>query len=87
MTHTSRNTNPRVFTSTGVAHRTNVSRPQPRSDQMKDKVLPNTSQVKFKKTEVEDHPRISHISNQKKSVTACNDSLNSRTSNVNAVCA
>ncbi|GJX62853.1 retrovirus-related pol polyprotein from transposon TNT 1-94 [Tanacetum coccineum] len=54
---------------------------------MKDKVLPNTSQVKFKKTEVEDHPRISRISNQTKSVTACNDSLNSRTSNVNAVCA
>ncbi|GJV07323.1 integrase, catalytic region, zinc finger, CCHC-type containing protein, partial [Tanacetum coccineum] len=70
-----------------VAHRTNVSRPQPRSNQMKDKVLPNTSQVKFKKTEVEDHPRISRISNQTKSVTACNDSLNSRTSNVNAVCA
>ncbi|GJZ34749.1 hypothetical protein Tco_0580566 [Tanacetum coccineum] len=87
LTQTSRNTNPRVSTSTGVAHRTNVSRPQPRSNQMKDKVLPNTSQVKFKKTEVEDHPRISRISNQTKSVTACNDSLNSRTSNVNAVCA
>ncbi|GJS03554.1 retrovirus-related pol polyprotein from transposon TNT 1-94 [Tanacetum coccineum] len=84
---TSRNTNPRMSTSTGVAHRTNVSRPQPRSNQMKDKVLPNTSQVKFKKTEVEDHPRISRISNQTKSVTACNDSLNSRTSNVNVVCA
>ncbi|GKE72291.1 retrovirus-related pol polyprotein from transposon TNT 1-94, partial [Tanacetum coccineum] len=50
-------------------------------------VLLNTSQVKFKKTEVEDHPRISRISNQTKSVTACNDSLNSRTLNVNAVCA
>ncbi|GKA10130.1 retrovirus-related pol polyprotein from transposon TNT 1-94 [Tanacetum coccineum] len=84
---TSRNTNPRVSTSTGVIHRTNVSRPQLRSTQMKDKVVPNTSQVKFKKTEVEDHPRISSISNQTKSVTACNDSLNSRTSNVNAVCA
>ncbi|GJW02756.1 retrovirus-related pol polyprotein from transposon TNT 1-94 [Tanacetum coccineum] len=87
LTQTSRNTNPRVSTSTGVAHRTNVSRPQPRSNQMKDKVLPNTSQVKFKKTKVEDHPRISSISNQTKSVTACNDSLNSRTSNVNVVCA
>ncbi|GJY14260.1 retrovirus-related pol polyprotein from transposon TNT 1-94 [Tanacetum coccineum] len=87
LTQTSRNTNPRVSTSTRVAHRTNVSRPQPRSNQMKDKVLPNTSQVKFNKTEVEDHPRISRISNQTKSVTACNDSLNSRTSNVNAVCA
>ncbi|GKB77104.1 retrovirus-related pol polyprotein from transposon TNT 1-94 [Tanacetum coccineum] len=47
----------------------------------------NTSQVKFKKTEVEDHHRISSISNQSKSVTTCNDSLKSRTSNVNAVCA
>ncbi|GJW80965.1 retrovirus-related pol polyprotein from transposon TNT 1-94 [Tanacetum coccineum] len=87
LNQTYRNTNPRVSTSTGVAHRTNVSRPQPRSNQMKDKVLPNTSQVKFKKIEVEDHPRISSISNQKKSVTTCNDNLNSRTSNVNAVCA
>ncbi|GJX00728.1 hypothetical protein Tco_0184641 [Tanacetum coccineum] len=87
LTQTSRNTNPHVSTSTGVAHRTNVSRPQPRSNQMKYKVLPNTSQVKFKKTKVEDHPRISRISKQTKSETACNDSLNSRTSNVNAVCA
>ncbi|GJY10962.1 retrovirus-related pol polyprotein from transposon TNT 1-94 [Tanacetum coccineum] len=70
-----------------VAHRTNVSRPKPRSNQMKDNVLPNTSQVKFKKTEVEDQPRIYRISNQTKSVTACNDSLNSKTLNVNAVCA
>ncbi|GKC27581.1 retrovirus-related pol polyprotein from transposon TNT 1-94, partial [Tanacetum coccineum] len=70
-----------------VAHRTNVSRPQPRSNQMKDKVVPYTSHAKFKKTEVEEHPRISSISNQTKSVTACNDSLNSRTSNVNVVCA
>ncbi|GJS52456.1 hypothetical protein Tco_0625818 [Tanacetum coccineum] len=84
---TSRNTNPRVSTSTGVNHRTNVSRPQLRSTQIKDKVVPNNSQVKFKKTEVEDHHRISSISNKTKSVTACNDSLKSRTSNVNAVCA
>ncbi|GJV06117.1 retrovirus-related pol polyprotein from transposon TNT 1-94 [Tanacetum coccineum] len=40
-----------------------------------------------KKTEVEDHPRISSISNKTKFVTACNDSLKSRTSNVNVVCA
>ncbi|GJV75059.1 retrovirus-related pol polyprotein from transposon TNT 1-94 [Tanacetum coccineum] len=82
---TYRNTNPRLSTSTGVAHRTNVSGPQPRSTQMKNKVVPNTSQVKFKKTKIEDYHRISSISNQKKSVTACNDSLKSRTSNVNAV--
>ncbi|GJW66704.1 hypothetical protein Tco_0121128 [Tanacetum coccineum] len=43
------------------------------------------SHVKFKKIEVEEHLRISSISNQTKFVTACNDSLNSRTSNVNAV--
>ncbi|GJR10366.1 retrovirus-related pol polyprotein from transposon TNT 1-94 [Tanacetum coccineum] len=54
---------------------------------MKDKVVPNNSQVKDKKTEVEDHPRISSISNKTKSVTASNDSLKSRTSNVNVVCA
>ncbi|GJU29881.1 hypothetical protein Tco_1173470 [Tanacetum coccineum] len=83
---TSRNTNPRVSTSTGVIHRTNVSRPHLRSTQMKDKVVLNNSQVKFMKTEV-DHHRISSISNKTKSVTACNDSLKSRTSNVNVICA
>ncbi|GKA80698.1 hypothetical protein Tco_0787390 [Tanacetum coccineum] len=81
---TSRNTDPRMSTSTGVIHRTNVSRPPLRITQMKDKVVPNNSQVKFKKTEVEDHHR---ISNKTKSVTACNDSLKSRTSNVNVVLA
>ncbi|GKA33113.1 retrovirus-related pol polyprotein from transposon TNT 1-94 [Tanacetum coccineum] len=87
LTQISRNTNPRVSTSTGVIHRTSVSRPQLRSTQMKDKVVPNNSQVKFKKTKVEDHHRISSISNKTKSITACNDSLKSRTSNVNVVCA
>ncbi|GKE36334.1 hypothetical protein Tco_1459739, partial [Tanacetum coccineum] len=70
-----------------VIHQTGVSRPQLRSTQMKDKVVPNNSQVKVKKTEVEDHHRISSISNKTKSVTMCNDSLKSRTSNVNADCA
>ncbi|GJT76878.1 hypothetical protein Tco_1043603 [Tanacetum coccineum] len=54
---------------------------------MKEKVMQNNSQVKFMKMEVEDHHRISSISNKTKSVTACNDSLRSKTSNVNAVCA
>nr|GFA58713.1 integrase, catalytic region, zinc finger, CCHC-type, peptidase aspartic, catalytic [Tanacetum cinerariifolium] len=54
---------------------------------MKDKVVPNNSQVKLKKTQVEDHPRISSISNKNKSVTACNDILNTKTSNANVVCA
>ncbi|GKA62741.1 hypothetical protein Tco_0762260, partial [Tanacetum coccineum] len=44
-------------------------------------------QVKFTKKEVEDNHRISSISKKTKSVTACNDSSNSRTSNANAVCA
>ncbi|GJV26947.1 retrovirus-related pol polyprotein from transposon TNT 1-94 [Tanacetum coccineum] len=38
-------------------------------------------------TEVEDHHRISSISNQTKFVIACNDSLKSKTSNVNVICA
>nr|GEX58577.1 Gag-Pol polyprotein [Tanacetum cinerariifolium] len=81
------NTNPRVSTSTRVNHKTNVRRPQHRSNQMKDKVLPNNSQVKLKKTQVEVHPRILSVSNKMKLVTACKDSLNSKTLNANAVCA
>nr|GEY19708.1 hypothetical protein [Tanacetum cinerariifolium] len=71
---------------TGVIQKTNVSKPRLRSIQMKDKVMSNNSQVKDEKIEVEDHPRISSISNKIKSVIACNDSLKSRTSNVNDVC-
>nr|GFA99462.1 hypothetical protein [Tanacetum cinerariifolium]GFA99477.1 hypothetical protein [Tanacetum cinerariifolium] len=82
-----RNINPHVSTSTGVNYKTNVSRPQHRSTKMKEKVVPNNIQVKLKKIEVEDHPRIPSISNKTKSVTSCNDSFNSRTSNVDAVCA
>nr|GEY24262.1 Gag-Pol polyprotein [Tanacetum cinerariifolium] len=58
-----------------------------RSTQMKDKVMPNNSQVNDKETEVEDHPSISSISNKTKSVTACNDNLKSKSLNVNTVCA
>ncbi|GJT14462.1 hypothetical protein Tco_0861504 [Tanacetum coccineum] len=57
-----------------------------RAKRIKDKVVPDNSQVKFKKKEVEDHHRISSISKKRKFVTACNDNSNSRTSNVNAVC-
>ncbi|GJS43175.1 hypothetical protein Tco_0568218 [Tanacetum coccineum] len=39
-----------------------------------------------KKQEVEDHHRNFKFSNNKMSVTACNDSLNAKTSNVNFVC-
>nr|GEW55951.1 putative RNA-directed DNA polymerase [Tanacetum cinerariifolium] len=84
---TVRNTNPGVSTSIGVNPKPNVSRPQHKSNQSRDKVLPNNSQVKVKKTQVEVHPRIPSVSNKMKSVTACKDSLNSRTLNVNAVCA
>ncbi|GJT73975.1 hypothetical protein Tco_1033261 [Tanacetum coccineum] len=70
-----------------VIHTTSVSRPQLKCYQVKDKVVPNNSHVKFQKKEVEDHHRIFSISKKTKSVTACNDSSNSRTSNANAVCA
>nr|GEU40959.1 hypothetical protein [Tanacetum cinerariifolium] len=70
-----------------VNHNTNVSRLQLKSNQSKDKVLPNNSQVKAKKTQVEVHPRIPSVSNKKKFVTACKDNFNSRTLNANAVCA
>nr|GEV53278.1 hypothetical protein [Tanacetum cinerariifolium] len=70
-----------------VNHKTNVSRPQHRSNQIKDKFVPNNNQVKLKKTHVEDYPRIPSISNKIKFVSACNDSLNSRCFNVNDVCA
>ncbi|GKE45077.1 hypothetical protein Tco_1472361 [Tanacetum coccineum] len=39
-----------------------------------------------KKQQVEDHRRNFKFSNNKMSVTACNDSLNAKTSNVNFVC-
>nr|GEX86884.1 reverse transcriptase domain-containing protein [Tanacetum cinerariifolium] len=70
-----------------VNHKPNVSRPQLKSNQSRDKVLPNNSQVKVKKTQVEVHPRIPSVSNKIKSVIACKDSLNSRPLNANAVCA
>nr|GEU61320.1 integrase, catalytic region, zinc finger, CCHC-type, peptidase aspartic, catalytic [Tanacetum cinerariifolium] len=54
---------------------------------MKDKVVPRNSQVKHKMTQVEDHPRSTSISKKTKSVTAGIDNLNSKTSNVNDVCA
>nr|GEV64927.1 hypothetical protein [Tanacetum cinerariifolium] len=84
---TVRNTNPRVSTSTRVNHKHAIRRPPLKSNQSRDKVLPNNSQVKAKKTQVEVHPRIPIVSNKMKYVTACKDSLNSRTLNANAVCA
>ncbi|GKA01880.1 putative ribonuclease H-like domain-containing protein [Tanacetum coccineum] len=60
---------------------TNVSRPQLKRNRMEDRVMPNNSQGK--KQEVEDHRRNFKFSNNKMSVTACNDSLNAKISNVN----
>ncbi|GJW00633.1 hypothetical protein Tco_1555884 [Tanacetum coccineum] len=79
-----RKTNKRVSFSTGVIPTTSVSRPQLKSNQLEDRVMSNNSQGK--KQEVEDHRRNFKFSNNKTSVTACNDSLNAKTSNVNFVC-
>nr|GEV00319.1 hypothetical protein [Tanacetum cinerariifolium] len=76
-----------ILAETRVNHNTNVCRTQRKSNQLRDKVVPNNNQVKVKKTQVEVHPRIPSVSNKMKSVTACKDSLNSRTLNANAVCA
>nr|GEV05898.1 retrovirus-related Pol polyprotein from transposon TNT 1-94 [Tanacetum cinerariifolium] len=63
------------------------TRPQLMINQSRDKFLPNNSQVKAKKTQVEVHPRIPSVSNKMKCVTACKDSLNSRTLDANSLCA
>nr|GEZ52321.1 retrovirus-related Pol polyprotein from transposon TNT 1-94 [Tanacetum cinerariifolium] len=64
----------------GVTPTTSVSRPQLRSNQTKDSVMLNNSQGK--KQEVEDHHRNAKFSKNKTSVTACNDSLNAKTTNL-----
>nr|GEU49091.1 retrovirus-related Pol polyprotein from transposon TNT 1-94 [Tanacetum cinerariifolium] len=64
---------------------TSVSRPKLKSNQTEDRVMLNNSQGK--KQEVEDHRRNVKFSKNKTYVTACNDSLNAKTSNVNFVCA
>ncbi|GKE13086.1 retrovirus-related pol polyprotein from transposon TNT 1-94, partial [Tanacetum coccineum] len=79
-----RKTNKRVSFSRGVIPTTSVSRPQLKRNRMGDRVLPNNSQGK--KQEVEDHHRNFKFSNYKMFVTACNDSLNAKTWNVNFVC-
>ncbi|GJV56758.1 retrovirus-related pol polyprotein from transposon TNT 1-94 [Tanacetum coccineum] len=76
-----RKTNKRVSFSTGVIPTTSVSIPQLKSNQLEDRVMPNNSQGK--KQEVEDHRSNFKFSNNKTSVTACNYSLNAKTSNVN----
>ncbi|GKF87608.1 hypothetical protein Tco_0258485, partial [Tanacetum coccineum] len=79
-----RKPNKRVSFSTGVIPNTRVSRPQLKSNHLEDRVMSNNSQGK--KQEVEDHRRKFKFSNNKTSITACNDSLNAKTSNVKFVC-
>ncbi|GJW14181.1 retrovirus-related pol polyprotein from transposon TNT 1-94 [Tanacetum coccineum] len=62
-----------------------LNSPEMRSFQTKQSVVPNNSQVKFNHKEVEEYHRISSISRKTKSVITCNDSLKSKTLNVNAV--
>nr|GEZ90457.1 hypothetical protein [Tanacetum cinerariifolium] len=59
---------------------TSVSRPQFKSNQMEDRVMLNNTQGK--KQKVEDHHRNVKFSKNKTAVTACNDSLNAKTSNL-----
>nr|GEV89698.1 hypothetical protein [Tanacetum cinerariifolium] len=80
-----RKTNKRVSFSTRVIPATSVSRPQLKSNQIEDRVMLNNSQRK--KQEVEDQRRNVKFFKNKTSVTACNDSLNARTSDVNFICA
>nr|GEW05411.1 hypothetical protein [Tanacetum cinerariifolium] len=81
----SRKTNKRVSFSIGVIPTTSVSRPQLKSNPMGDRVMRNNSQGK--KQEVEDQRKSVKLHKNKTSVTACNDSLNAKTLNVNSVCA
>nr|GEZ52031.1 hypothetical protein [Tanacetum cinerariifolium] len=76
--------NPRLY-DIGVIPTTSVSRPQLKSNPMGDSVMHNNSQGK--KQDVEDHRRTVKFSKNKTLVTACNDSLNAKTLNVNSVCA
>nr|GEZ77770.1 integrase, catalytic region, zinc finger, CCHC-type, peptidase aspartic, catalytic [Tanacetum cinerariifolium] len=82
--HDFRKTNKRVSFFTRVIPLTSVSRPQHKSNQIEDRVMLNNSQGK--KQEVEDHRKNVKFSKNKTFVTACNDSLNAKTLNVNFVC-
>ncbi|GKE97121.1 retrovirus-related pol polyprotein from transposon TNT 1-94, partial [Tanacetum coccineum] len=75
-----RKTNKRLSFSTGVISTTSISRPQLKSNRLEDRVMHNNSEGK--KQQVEDHRRNFKFSNNKTSVTACNDSLNAKTSNL-----
>ncbi|GKA02661.1 hypothetical protein Tco_0675442 [Tanacetum coccineum] len=67
---TFKNSNPRVSTSTRVIQNTSVSMSQLKSNQMKDKVMPNNSQVMIIKKKVEDHHRSYKSSDSSSSLDA-----------------
>ncbi|GJR75188.1 retrovirus-related pol polyprotein from transposon TNT 1-94 [Tanacetum coccineum] len=79
-----RKTNKHISFFTGLISTTSVSRSQLKSNQLEDRVMHNNNQGK--KQQVEDHHRSFKFPNNKISVTACNDSLNAKTSNVNFFC-
>ncbi|GJR61232.1 hypothetical protein Tco_1503394 [Tanacetum coccineum] len=79
-----RKTNKHVSFSTRVIPTTSASRPKFKCNQLEDRVMPNNSHGKMK--EVEDHHRNFKFSKNKTSITACTDSLNAKTSNVNFAC-
>nr|GEX30311.1 retrovirus-related Pol polyprotein from transposon TNT 1-94 [Tanacetum cinerariifolium] len=64
---------------------TTAKRPQLKRNPMGDRVMRNNSQGK--KQEVEDQSRNVKLPKNKTSVTACNDSLNAKTLNVNSISA
>ncbi|GJS09020.1 hypothetical protein Tco_0365816 [Tanacetum coccineum] len=91
--------NKNLLPSTGLASSTIVSRPQPKSTQVKDRVVQTTKSIgkMNKQTQVEEHLRISKSFKNKKHVAidlsaklnVCNDNvnvLNALNENVNAVC-
>nr|GEZ71869.1 hypothetical protein [Tanacetum cinerariifolium] len=69
----------------GVIPTTSISRLQVKSNLMEDSIMRNNSQGK--KQDVKDKRRNVKLSKNKTSITACNDSLNAKTLNVNFVCA
>nr|GEU57142.1 hypothetical protein [Tanacetum cinerariifolium] len=83
LSNDSRKTNKRMSFSTGVIPTTSFSRPQLKSNPLEDRVMHNNSQGK--KQEVEDHHRNVKFSMNKTSVTACNDSLNAKTTSMQMV--
>nr|GEV63552.1 hypothetical protein [Tanacetum cinerariifolium] len=79
-----RKTNKHVSFITGVIPTTSINRPRLKSNRLEGKVMHNNCERK--KQKVEDHRRNFKFSNNKTSVTACNDSLNAKTLNVHFVC-